>query len=128
MEDPSLFRLDWEVLAEVLAAIVVLSFFIERALSLLFEHRLFVEQLAQKGLKEPIAFLVSLAVVRYWNFDALSVVFHADTATWWGYAITAAIVAGGSKASIKLFHDVMGAKSAKLKQLQAAKETKLKGA
>lgn len=66
-------------MAEVLAAIVVLSFFIERALSLLFEHRLFVKQLAQKGLKEPIAFLVSLAVVRYWNFDALSVVFHADT-------------------------------------------------
>lgn len=128
MEDPSLFRLDWEVLAEVLAAIVVLSFFIERALSLLFEHRLFVKTLAQKGLKEPIAFLVSLAVVRYWNFDALSVIFHSDTATWWGYAITAAIVAGGSKASIKLFHDVMGTKSAALKQFQATKETKLKGA
>ena len=128
MEDPSLFRMDWEVLAEVLAAIIVLSFFIERALSLLFEHRLFVKTLAQRGLKEPIAFLVSLAVVRYWNFDALSVVFHADTATWWGYAITAAIVAGGSKASIKLFHDVMGTKSAALKQLQATKENRLKGA
>ena len=127
MEDPSLFRMDWEVLAEVLAAIVALSFFIERALSLLFEHRLFVKSLAQKGLKEPIAFLVSLAVVRYWNFDALSVVFHSDTATWWGYAITAAIVAGGSKASIKLFHDVMGTKSAALRQFQATKETKLKG-
>ena len=55
MEDPSLFRMDWEVLAEVLAAIVVLSFFIERAL--LFEHRLFVKTLAQKSLKEPIAFV-----------------------------------------------------------------------
>lgn len=51
MEYPSLFRIDWEVLAEVLAAIVVLFFFIERALSLLFEHRFFVKSLAQKGLK-----------------------------------------------------------------------------
>lgn len=127
MEDPSLFRIDWAVLSEVLAAIIVLSFFVERALSILFEHRFFVKTLAQKGLKEPIAFLVSFAVVRYWNFDALSIVFHADQATWWGYAITAAIVAGGSKASIKLFHDVMGSKSAALKQLQATKEAKPKG-
>lgn len=127
MEDPSLFRIDWEVLAEVLAAIVVLSFFIERALSLLFEHRLFVKGLAQKGLKEPIAFVVSLLVVRYWNFDALSILFHSDTATWWGYIITAAIIAGGSKASIKLFHDVMGTKSAALRQFQATKEVKAKG-
>ena len=126
--DPSLFRIDWEVLAEVLAAIVVLSFFIERALSLLFEHRFFVKTLAQRGLKEPIAFVVSLLVVRFWNFDALSVVFHSDAATWWGYAITAAIVAGGSKASIKLFHDVLDSKSAALKKLQATKETKPKSA
>lgn len=118
MQDPSLFRVDWGILAEVLAAIVVLSFFIERALSLVFEHRIYVAKLAEKGLKEPIAFLVSLAVVRYWNFDALGVVFHADTATWWGYAITAAIIAGGSKASIKLFHDVLGTKSAALKARQ----------
>lgn len=51
MEDPSLFRMDWEVLAEVLATIVVLSFFIERALSLLFRAPLLRQNLAQKGLK-----------------------------------------------------------------------------
>lgn len=38
--DPALFRIDWEVLAEVLATIIVLSFFVERALSIVFEHRL----------------------------------------------------------------------------------------
>ncbi len=124
MEDPSLFRIDWEVLAEVLASIVVLSFFIERALSLVFEHRSFVKRLGQKGIKEPIAFLVSLGVVKYWGFDALSVIFHSDTTTWWGFIITAAIVAGGSKASIKLFHDVIGAKSRALKAA-TAKESKL---
>jgi hypothetical protein len=31
--DPSLFRIDWDVLIEVLTAIIVLSFFVERALS-----------------------------------------------------------------------------------------------
>lgn len=110
--DPSLFRLDWDVLIEVLVAIIVLSFFIERALSLPFEHRWFVARFGEKGLKEPIAFLVSLAIVRFWNFDAVGVVFHADETTWWGYLITAAVIAGGSKASIKLFQDLLQVKSA----------------
>jgi hypothetical protein len=57
--DPSLFRIDWEVLAEAMAAIIVLSFFVERALSLIFEHRLYIEHLDEKGLKEPIAFGLS---------------------------------------------------------------------
>lgn len=109
--DPSQFRIDWEVLTEVLVSLIVLAFFIERALSIVFEHRFFVERLGQTGLKEPIALLVSLAIVRYWNFDALGIVFHADTTTWWGYLVTAAIVAGGSKASIKLFHDLLQVKS-----------------
>ncbi len=56
--DPNLFRIDWEVLVEVLVTVIVLSFFIERALSLLFEHRWFVRRLSNKGLKEPIAFIL----------------------------------------------------------------------
>lgn len=119
--DPSQFRIDWEVLTEVLIAIIVLAFFIERALSIIFEHRLFIEKLGQSGLKEPIAFLVSLAIVWYWNFDALGIVFHADVATWWGYLITAAIVTGGCKAWIRLFHNHLQVKS---KAVRAA-ETKV---
>lgn len=109
--DPALFRIDWEVLFEVLGAIIVLSFFVERALALVFEHRWFVNRLSEKGLKEPIAFLVSLGIVKYWNFDALGVIFHADKTSWWGYLVTAAIIAGGSKASIKLFHDLLKVRS-----------------
>jgi hypothetical protein len=117
--DPALFRIDWEVLAEVLTTITVLAFFVERALSLLFEHRFFVQRFNEMGIKEPIAFLVSLAVVRYWNFDALGILMHADKTSWWGYLITAAIVAGGSKASIKLFHDVLKTKSKALTKAEA---------
>lgn len=120
--DPSQFRIDWEVLTEILIAIVVLAFFIERALSIVFEHRWFVDKLGKRGLKEPVAFLVSLAIVRYWNFDAIGVVFHADTATWWGYLVTAAVVAGGSKASTKLFHDLLEVKSKAVREA-AAKTT-----
>lgn len=117
--DPSQFRIDWEVLTEVLIAIIVLAFFIERALSIVFEHRLFVEKLGQSGLKEPIAFLVSLAIVWYWNFDALGIVFHADVATWWGYLITAAIVTGGCKAWIRLFHNLLQVKSKAVRAAEA---------
>lgn len=109
--DPALFRIDWEVLAEVLTTITVLAFFVERALSIVFEHRVFVAKFNEKGVKEPIAFIVSLLVVKYWGFDALGIIMHADKTTIWGYVITAAIIAGGSKASIKLFHDVLKTKS-----------------
>lgn len=116
--DPSLFRIDWEVLAEAMAAIIVLSFFVERALSLVFEHRLYIEHLDEKGLKEPIAFGLSYAVVAGWQFDAMAVILKADETSWWGYLVTAAIVAGGSKASIKLFHDLLDVKSRSLRARQ----------
>lgn len=119
--DPTLFRIDWEVLAEVLTTIIVLSFFVERALSIVFEHRLFVKSLDEKGLKEPIALIASFAVVKLWNFDALSIVLNSDKTSWLGYLITAAVIAGGSKASIKLFHDVLKTKSAALNAKVQAK-------
>jgi hypothetical protein len=37
--DPNLYHLDWERTLEVLATIIVLAFVVERALSLLFENR-----------------------------------------------------------------------------------------
>lgn len=119
--DPALFRIDWEVLAEVLATITVLSFFVERALSIVFEHRLFVKSLDEKGLKEPIALIASFLVVKLWNFDALSIVLNSDKTSWLGYLITAAVISGGSKASIKLFHDVLKTKSTALKVKMQAK-------
>ena len=109
--DPNLFRIDGEQLFEVLVAIVVLSFFVERALAIVFENRWFVERLAGKGLKEVIAFGLALAICRSWDFDAVSVVILAGKTNALGHAITAAVVAGGSKASIMLFQDVFGAVS-----------------
>jgi len=116
--DPQQFRIDYEVFAEVFGVVIFLSFIVERALALLFEHRLYVHYADEIGLKEPIAFLLSFAVVRFWDLDAISVLLHADHNSLWGYLLTAAVIAGGSKASIKLFHDYLGAMS-------SAKKTKM---
>lgn len=111
--DPNLFHVDLERLFEVLMAVVVLSFFIERALSLVFGHRLYVslEERGFKGGKELIAFAVSVAACYYWEFDAISVLLVRDENSRLGYLLTAGVIAGGSKASVKLFYDVMGVKT-----------------
>jgi len=108
---PDLFAINWDTLGEALAVVVVLSILIERALSLLFEHRKFIARFDESNIKEILAFAVSLGVVMYWKFDILSIIFIGDKNTWLGFALTAAIIAGGNKGSIKLFHDVMGVKS-----------------
>src|SRR5438552_2280723 len=91
--DPNLFHLGWDRLAEVLSAIVVLSFLLERAPAIVFEHRLFVRKFDQSGLKEPIAFALALFVCRRWNFDALSMTTLTDHASFLGEAITAGVIA-----------------------------------
>ena len=105
------FSIDAERLFNLLVVIVISSFFIERALALVFENRWFVNRLSSRGIKEPIAFVVSWAICLHWGFDAISALFGRNGSQWWGTAITGAIIAGGSKASIKLFHDVLGAMS-----------------
>ena len=111
--DPNLFHLDYERLFEVLVTIVILSFFVERALSVIFESRWFIAMYEAKqsrhGLKELIALAVSIAVCVYWQFDALSIVVVAhESMRVPGYLLTGAIIAGGSKGSMKFFKDVLG--------------------
>lgn len=109
--DPNLFHIDWEQLGEVLTAVIVLSFLIERALALVFEHRLYVKYLGNRGFKEFVAFGFAFLICYRWDFDAVSVLLSAEKTTLVGVIITAGVIAGGSKASIKLFHDVWKIKS-----------------
>jgi hypothetical protein len=118
--DPGLFHVDWEQLFEVLAAVVVLAFVVERGLALLFEHRWYVSRFDKKGFKEPIAFLVALLICWYWDFDLVSVLLTNDKVRFVGEILTAAVVAGGSKASIKLFHDLMDVRSSAAKAAKTA--------
>jgi hypothetical protein len=106
--DPNLFRVDWEQTGEVLAMIVVLAFLVERALAVVFESKIYIETVGKAPLKELITFVVCFMICYIWSFDALSVVLHGDKLTLIGRAVTALVIAGGSKASLKLFRDIMG--------------------
>lgn len=109
--------MDMELTFEVLTILSALAIFIERALSLIFEHRLFVHYFQNKGLKEAIAFGVSFLVVKHWNFDAIGLSFHEEASTL-GFVLTAAIIAGGSKASITLFRDFFKIKSRAFQEME----------
>ncbi len=122
--DPNLFHLDWERTAEVLVAIIVLAFLIERALAVLFESRFFMNRWKERSLKELIAFVVSVLACWYWDFDAISMIFLKEKVTILGMVITGGIVAGGSKASIRLFRDLMKVKSTAQLEREQKKDDK----
>ena len=107
--------------------IVVFSFFIERALAVIFESRWFIKMYdaneKRKGLKEVVALIVSIAVCIYWQLDAFSIIMvsHSEMQIA-GYILTGAVVAGGSKASIGLFKGLMGFMSHAEKERQDRRE------
>jgi len=74
-----------------------------------------VEQKALAGqrypLKEFIVFALSFAICWVWKFDAVSIIMLSERTQLAGFAITAAVVAGGSKASIALFHNLLKVRS-----------------
>ena len=70
--DSNLFYIDWTCLCEVLVAIVVFSFFVERALVPLFEFNFYINKFQGKSLKDIMAFVVSALVCRFWDFNAFS--------------------------------------------------------
>ena len=106
--DPNLFAIDWEQTGEVLVTIIVMAFIVERFLALLFESQWYLETLGTIHIKELLTFLLSAVVCIAWKIDALSVILHGDRTKLLGELVTAGVVAGGSKASLKLFRDVMG--------------------
>ncbi|MBI2745232.1 MAG: hypothetical protein HYX45_06570 [Burkholderiales bacterium] len=120
--DPVQFRIIWDVLFEAIAALIVLSFLVERALALVVEHRFFVAKFNKKGIKEVLALIVSYLVVRGIEFDVFAIVFKQDEISRWGIFMTSAVVAGGSKASVKLFHDLLGVKSQAQKAADEVKQ------
>lgn len=121
--DPNLFHVDGERLIEVLFTIVVLSFIVERALSILFESRFFLDRFEGKSLKELIAFAVSALICWQWEFDAISILLVQEKMSIYGEIITGAVVAGGSKGSVKLFQDVLNIKSKAAKERSAPTHT-----
>ncbi len=119
--DPLLFGIKGDVVAEVLGTIVLLSLFIERALAPIFEWRVVLNAIQEKGIKEPVALIVSFLVVYLYQFDAMAIIFSQESTSFVGYLITAGVVGGGSKGSLKLFRDWLGWKSTAQKEYEASK-------
>lgn len=109
--DPNLFHLDWERVFEALATIIVLSFVVERALAPVFESYPFIVYVDKPGAKEVIALAVAIGGCIMWEFDVISIILLSEHTSRLGEVVTGAVIAGGSKASIKLFHDVLNVKS-----------------
>lgn len=63
-------------------------------------------------IKEIVAFVVAVAICLRWRFDAVSMIVLSGRTQLVGELVTAAVIAGGSKASVKLFQDLMGIRSA----------------
>ena len=127
--DPNLFAVSWEALFEVLILVVIVSIVVERVLALVFESDAFIQahkrrKKAGKGSFKPlIAFIVSAVVCLLWQVDLMAVLLTHGHYSVFGTLITAAVVAGGSKGSIKLFRDVLGIKSNAYKEYEEAKKT-----
>jgi hypothetical protein len=102
--------IDPEYVLSQLGLATALSFFVERALAVAFGTRVFITRLSRKSLKEPIAVALALGVCLHWKVDVVTALVEGrnSEAGFLGMLLTAGIVAGGSKASLKLFRDLLG--------------------
>lgn len=121
--DPLQFAIHSDVITEALATIVVIAMILERSLAPLFEWSTFMEfHKKYRGLKEPIAIVISISVTTFYGFDSVAIILSQDQNSLLGYIITGGVIAGGSKGSIKLFRDWMGWKSNARKLYEMEKE------
>lgn len=127
MPDLNYFALDWGQAAEVLGAVVLLAVFIERSLALLFENEWYRKRFAHRHTKEAIAFCVALVLCIVFKFDAVGIIMKQRDWSAIGLALTAGVVAGGSKASIKLFVDIMNIQNLTEREKEAMRASRARG-
>jgi len=88
--------------------LTILAVLVERSLALVFEQKHIIKLIKNKAIKEIIAFSVCFFVCKLWQIDVISFMTNTQGVKTLGFILTAAAIAGGSKASIKLFQDVIG--------------------
>ncbi len=124
--DPNFIHMDWERTFDALMLVAVVAIIIERALSVIFQNRIYIERFHRDGMKETIALAASIAVCVVWKLDAIGMILLTETTTVPGYIVTGALVAGGSKGSLKLFQEFFDLQSSAFRMrhsLQAAQAT-----
>lgn len=98
---------------------------LERALYFVFDYSLWRDWLEGRKVRAPIAYVVSLVICVYHDFDIISAVLDPEITTYLGIAVTAGIVAGGSQAAIVLFQDVLNLGRQQRARMKALKEKEL---
>ncbi len=74
--------------------------------------------LSRWPIKEALAFALAAGVCVAVDFDAVSLIILSPQTTTWGAILTGAVVAGGSKAAIMLFHDLLKVRSQALQEVR----------
>jgi hypothetical protein len=101
-------QIDSSAIFDAIMFLTMMALILERSLALIFEQKHISKMLSGKGIKEILAFCLCFFVCKEWSIDVISMMLKMEPGKTLGFIITAAAIAGGSKASIKLFQDVIG--------------------
>lgn len=92
---------------KILYLITILAFMIERALAVVFEHRLWLNWIGRfRGLKEFVTILAAWKITSWAHFDALALLV-GQPSVGRSRLVTALIVAGGSKGAVRLMQEYL---------------------
>ena len=101
-----------DVLFETLLLVAVVSAIVERALSVVFESRAWVARHKKKPTPKPLIVVIfSVLICYFYQIDIMAVLMNHQQVSLVGLLVSGALIAGGSKASIKLFRDVLDIQS-----------------
>lgn len=81
------------------------------------------EALARVPIKELVATAVALSICWARDFDAVAIILLSKETGFPGVLVSALVVAGGSKASVKLFRDILGFQSTAYRDSKKDTET-----
>jgi hypothetical protein len=98
----------FENVASVFALLITLSVIIERGLATLFGWKYYTKLLGGRGLKVPIAVVVSFIIANQVPVDLVAMLFNGETSVL-GQVLTAGLLSGGSKKVAETFGDIKAA-------------------
>ena len=97
-----------ENVASVFALLITLSVIIERGLATVFGWKYYTKLLGGRGLKVPIAVVVSFIIANQVPVDLIALLFNGE-ASILGQVLTAGLLSGGSKKVAETFGDIKAA-------------------
>lgn len=122
--------MSWDAFSETMLLLILASFVVERSLAVVFETRVYIRRFGTSNMIKPtIAVIYAMVFVAVVDINIVEVIRQSSDGasteysySWTGgpatiaynllvITLTGIFIAGGSKASVKLFHDVLEIKS-----------------